>query len=410
MKKKVLFLHPDLGIGGAERLVVDAALALISKGCNVHFVTTHHDVSHCFTETKNGSFPVTVVGDWIPRNIFGRFYALCAYIRMIYAAFYVVFFSQIYPDIIFCDIVSACIPVLKLSNSHVIYYCHFPDQLLSLPGSALKSLYRAPINWIEEKTTGLADVILVNSHFTCNVFARTFKSIHTTPDILYPSINTESFDQDIATTYEDVLGKDLPKDKFTFLSINRYERKKNIILAITALPLLKSKLANDEWDRVHVIIAGGYDSRVSENIEYFEELKQKAVDFNMEDKVSFLKSPSDLYKHFLLKTCNCLLYTPPNEHFGIVPLEAMYSEKPVIALNSGGPMETVINGETGYLCNPSVEDFSSAMAKIIKDSVKTKNMGIAGKKRFKEKFSFDAFRNSLHNVIEGLTEIQNKSE
>ena len=45
---KVVFIHPDLGIGGAERLVVDAALALKSKGHNVSFVTGHHDRKHCF--------------------------------------------------------------------------------------------------------------------------------------------------------------------------------------------------------------------------------------------------------------------------------------------------------------------------------------------------------------------------
>lgn len=410
MKKKVVFLHPDLGIGGAERLVVDAALALVSKDYNVHIVTTHHDVSHCFTETKNGSFPITVVGDWIPRNIFGKFYALCAYIRMIYAAFYLVWFSQIYPDVIFCDIVSACIPVLKLSNSFVIYYCHFPDQLLSSPGSRLKNFYRAPLNWIEERTTGLADVILVNSQFTRDVFQKTFTSIHTIPDILYPSINTESFDQDITTTFKDVLGKDLPQDTFTFISINRYERKKNILLAINALPLLKNKLTIDEWNQVHLIIAGGYDTRVLENVEHYEELKQRAIECKMEEKVHFLKSPSDLFKHFLLKQCDCLLYTPPNEHFGIVPLEAMYSKKPVIALNSGGPTETVVNGETGYLCNQSIEEFSSAMAKMVKNRLETTNMGIAGKKRFEDKFSFNAFRDHLNDVIENLTGNDNKSE
>lgn len=34
---RVVFLHPDLGLGGAERLVVDAALALISKGIRTWF-------------------------------------------------------------------------------------------------------------------------------------------------------------------------------------------------------------------------------------------------------------------------------------------------------------------------------------------------------------------------------------
>ena len=49
---RIVFLHPDLGIGGAERLIVDAALALQKKQHEVHILTTHHDVKHCFTETR----------------------------------------------------------------------------------------------------------------------------------------------------------------------------------------------------------------------------------------------------------------------------------------------------------------------------------------------------------------------
>lgn len=409
MKKKVVFLHPDLGIGGAERLVVDAALALISIDYDVQFVTTHHDETHCFTETKNGTFPVTVVGDWIPRNILGRCFALCAYLRMIYAAIYLVWFSNICPDVIFCDIVSACIPILKLRTNKVIFYCHYPDQLLSLPGSRLKCLYRAPLNWIEEKTTSLADVILVNSKFTRTVFQNTFTSINITPAILHPSINTELFNQECTISFESVLGKELPNNTFLFLSINRYERKKNISLAIKALTYLKRMLTVDEWNRVELIIAGGYDVRVSENIEYLKELKDIAANNNSICKVTFLKSPSDSIKNLLLKNCDCLLYTPPNEHFGIVPLEAMYSGKPVIALNSGGPTETIVDSQTGYLCEPSVEEFSFAMAKIIKNVDEARIMGFAGKKRFEDKFSFDAFRESLNAVVVQLCE-KEKSE
>lgn len=162
----VAFLHPDLGIGGAERAVVDAALALKSRGHTVEFVTAHHDPSHCFMETKDGTFKVTAVGDWLPRSILGRCYALCAYVRMIYAATYLVFFSDIEFDIVFCDQISACVPILKLSQAKILFYCHFPDMLLTQRQSTLKKLYRAPIDWLEEKTTGMAHVILVNSNFT----------------------------------------------------------------------------------------------------------------------------------------------------------------------------------------------------------------------------------------------------
>lgn len=55
---RVVFLHPDLGIGGAERLVVDAAVALKAQGCCVQIWTAHYDPTHCFSETLDPDLPV----------------------------------------------------------------------------------------------------------------------------------------------------------------------------------------------------------------------------------------------------------------------------------------------------------------------------------------------------------------
>src|SRR5881392_4186712 len=57
-KKNIVFLHPDLGIGGAERLVVDAAVGLQSLGHRVTIFTSHCDPQHCFDEARDGSPPV----------------------------------------------------------------------------------------------------------------------------------------------------------------------------------------------------------------------------------------------------------------------------------------------------------------------------------------------------------------
>ena len=72
-------------------------------------------------------------------------------------------------------------------------------------------------------------------------------------------------------------------------------------------------------------------------------------------EVSFLPSVSSHEKEGLLATCTCVLYTPENEHFGIVPLEAMLASRPVLACDSGGPVESIIDGVTGFLCAPKPE-------------------------------------------------------
>ena len=156
----VAFIHPDLGIGGAERFVCDAALALQKKGHTVKIFTSHHDPKHCFEETSDGTLSVQAVGDWLPRHILWKFYALWAYIRMFYVAIYLVFFSDYDPDVVICDQVSACIPILQLSKkARVMFYCHFPDLLLTQRRSLVKKIYRTPIDYTEEVTTGMGSIL-----------------------------------------------------------------------------------------------------------------------------------------------------------------------------------------------------------------------------------------------------------
>ena len=54
--------------------------------------------------------------------------------------------------------VSACIPFLRLlcrPSCRVLFYCHFPDMLLTQRKSFFKKLYRFPLDWLEEYTTGM---------------------------------------------------------------------------------------------------------------------------------------------------------------------------------------------------------------------------------------------------------------
>ena len=46
---------------------------------------------------------------------------------------------------------------------------------------------------------------------------------------------------------------------------------------------------------------------------------------------------------------------------------AMYSRCPVIAVNSGGPLESVVDGRTGFLCPPEPAAWAVALRKVILD-------------------------------------------
>ena len=74
-------------------------------------------------------------------------------------------------------------------------------------------------------------------------------------------------------------------------------------------------------------------------------------------------------------------------------------KRPVIAVNSGGPLETVQNGVTGFFCNPDAESFALAMKEFLKNASLSSTMGEAGKESVIKKFSFDVFAQHLHSIV-----------
>lgn len=392
-KMNIAIIHPDLGIGGAERLIVDAAQELASHGHKVHIFTAHHDKSRCFEETLTGAFKVTVHGAFLPRHIFYRLHAICAYLRCLFVALCVLFLWPSF-DVVLADLVSVVIPLMKFKKStKVVFYCHFPDSLLAQHTTLVRRMYRKPIDFIEEKTTGMADLILVNSKFTAAMFAKTFKHLHARgihPAVLYPAVNVDQFTRPYAFN-------------LNFLSINRFERKKNIQLAISAFSMLHTLgediLQGHDLADTSLTVAGGFDKRLKENVEYLEELKALAEMEGVSHRVNFVTSCSTAHRNTLLSQCLCVLYTPEDEHFGIVPLEAMAANKPVIACNSGGPVETIKDGVTGFLCDPTAQDFSLAMAKLIKDPQIAERMGSEAQRHVKEIFSIKIFGEHLNRFL-----------
>ena len=66
------------------------------------------------------------------------------------------------------------------------------------------------------------------------------------------------------------------------------------------------------------------------------------------DTVTFLGRADDELLHTAYASSRALIF-PGEEDFGMIPVEAMASGLPVIALNRGGAMETVVHEKTGYL-------------------------------------------------------------
>ncbi|KAK3297997.1 glycosyltransferase family 4 protein [Chaetomium fimeti] len=428
--KTIVFLHPDLGIGGAERLVVDAAVGLQKRGHKVVIFTSHCDPAHCFDEARDGTLDVRVRGNTlIPPTLLGRFAILCAILRQLHLILQITLLTReladLGPSAFFVDQLSAGLPFLKtLTAAPIFFYCHFPDLLLARGRARLvKRLYRVPFDALERWSMGFADAIAVNSEFTRGIVRQTWPGLVQEKDkrqlhVVYPCIDTSTSSP---TGDKRPAVEPLPwKQDGVILSINRFERKKNIALALHAF----AQLPPTRRGAAKLVLAGGYDPRVAENVGYHSELTTLASSLGLrhataktvvsavgpaagaaEAEVVFLLSVPQTLKAMLLRTARLLVYTPSGEHFGIVPLEAMLDGVPVLAADSGGPRETVVEGVTGWLRDPEKpKAWSAVMDRVLNDmpAEELEAMGRAGVERVKENFAESQMAERLEGIFEGM--------
>lgn len=133
----------------------------------------------------------------IPATIFGRFKGLLAYIRSILCVIWLIVHHRRSFDVVVADQVSVVLPLLRLFGIKTIFYCHYPDKLLSGRRNFIKKIYRFFIDLVEEVSLLCAHKIYVNSLYTQEIFNTHFKllnyfAVQTT--ILYPSIDLSKFD------------------------------------------------------------------------------------------------------------------------------------------------------------------------------------------------------------------------
>lgn len=427
---KICFLHPDLGIGGAERLILDAAIGL-QRHQKVHpmdvfIVTPHHDKERCFKETVDGTVKVVVRGGWLPASILGRCKVLCATLRMIAAGFSI---CNSTPDIdvFVVDQVAAVMPPLRFFApcTPIFFYCHFPDQKCN-PNrnpdgtvnaaaslgvlSSVYTAYRGLFDRIEAISIMAANSVVCNSRFTCQVTKDTFPEmkdrIHMDEDVFYPPVApplpaTATAPDAALQGLADPLQKALSRHTTVFVSINRYERNKNLLLAVEAFAELLAQAEHPS--SFMLVMAGGYDSRLPENVSYYKEIEEAARGRLKIPVGQFLllRNVSDAEKQMLLRSAWALLYTPANEHFGIAPVEAMMHGKPVIAVNHGGPCESVGDVEAtpdaagGILCEPTPAAFCEAMCRLTADRALAERLGAQGRKRALGQFSMEQFSEKM---------------
>jgi glycosyltransferase involved in cell wall biosynthesis len=249
-----------------------------------------------------------------------------------------------------------------------ICYCHTPpralygystmsdwkkNKIIKFGGDLINHYMRV----IDFKISQKVDVFVANSEETQKRIKKFYKRDSV---VIYPPV----------TTGEDKTSQERGD---YYLFVGRLGLQKHPELALKACENLGLKL------------------KIAGTGQMLEDLKEMAS-----ENIEMLGAVSDQELNKLYAGAKALIYPAEDEDFGMIPVEAMSYGIPVIAHNSGGPKETVLQSRTGILFDDlSVDGLVEAIKKFEKTKFNSQEII-----KSTEKFSKNNFQRKIRELVE----------
>lgn len=218
------------------------------------------------------------------------------------------------------------------------------------------------------------DILIANSQ---NVARRIKKFYRRDSVVVYPPVEVEKFR---------VQSSDLPagkagfrvKDKKYFLSVSRLVRGKGVEVIIEACGRLGLSLK---------VVGSGPE---------LDNLKKLTTNYKLPTTIQFLGQVKDQELVKLYAGAKATVVASEDEDFGIVPVESMAAGTPVIAVKSGGYLETVIPAKTGeFFINGTIGELMKVLEKF-----NLKKYRVADLQKQAAKFSVERFQKEILKLVE----------
>ncbi len=371
---KLIILQPYLNIkGGAERVILEIARHYNAKILTMEYNknTTYSEFSECDIQLIGKKVPLSELLPY--RASQGLRYGYNFYNFKIKEE-YDVLNSHISPS-----------EWIRHKNTNVLWYCHTPPrEVYDLYSTRMKNrtqkekiLYSSMAHiyrLIAKRTVKKIENIATNSKNTSTRIEKYFSRSST---IIPPGIEYSNYEN--------------KSDEHFFFYPSRFIINKQQDYVIRAFKVFCSKRKDNKYS----LILAGTLSNDPEHLKYMEYLKTLSSGL----RVKILTNVDEERLRNLYSTASAVLFAAKNEDYGLVPLEAMASSKPIIALNDGGPTETVIDGKTGYLINSELE-MAEKMFILSKNPTLSEALGKAGRKHIIKNYSWKSFFKKLDILLE----------
>ncbi|NUB93225.1 glycosyltransferase [Haloterrigena sp. SYSU A121-1] len=254
--------------------------------------------------------------------------------------------------------------VITPADTVHVNYCHSPprwfydlyhDRKHSLAGVLARPLIRY-LRTVDMTIDPRVDSYLANSPI---IERRLWKYYKRDSEVLYPPVDLEKYQNE--------------GDDGFFLHLGRLDEEKGVPAVVEAFEGLNDRL----------VMAGGAGD-VDDSVR---------VQIDHADNIEWRGFVDETTKLDLLARCTAVVFNGRNEDFGIVPIEANASGKPVLARNEGFPSVFVENGENGFLHDGSITGIRQSV-----DSMRTSELDTVST-RYTTQFSFNSFRDDLRMFL-----------
>jgi phosphatidylinositol alpha-1,6-mannosyltransferase len=136
-----------------------------------------------------------------------------------------------------------------------------------------------------------------------------------------------------------------------------------------------------------------------------EPTKKRAQESGVADHIIFHGFVPDADLLRLYSDSRILAMPSRGEGFGLVYTDAMRFRRPVITSNEDAGQEIIVHGETGYAVDLSNDkDLPTRIIGLLKDGELATRMGDAGEQRWRETFTYSAFKKRYIQIVKEFLE------
>jgi spore coat protein SA len=277
--------------------------------------------------------------------------------------------------------------------------------VLHMSGEWLSSLHYQKMKQRAEK----ADLILGSSNHITNLIRQRFPELSARCKTIYNGVQVDVFQRKNGDQQKAKMGEK------RLLFVGRVSPEKGVHVLINAFVRLAER-----YPELHLNLAGPVgampiefivkvsdDPHVINLAEWYSEdygiLLQRLIPQHLAHRVHFIGSVPQAQLPAYYQAADILVNPSFSESFGMSLVEAMATEKPVIATQVGGMVEIVEPGKTGLLIpQGSVDALADAIASLLDNDDLREQMGKNGRQRALDLFDWPQISNCLLGYYQSL--------